>query len=94
MTEHFTSEEAVALASTIVEDDDYEFNLVNAAINAKQKEWEALGAVAWMSIDSIGERYLSFDKPLDNDAAYPLTHALPAPAGVCSHAQQAIQGRL
>ena len=46
MTEHFTSEEAVALASTIVEDDDYEFNLVNAAINAKQKEWEALGAVA------------------------------------------------
>lgn len=52
--------------------------LCNAAINAKQKEWEARGAVAWMSIDSIGERYLSFGKPLNNDAAYPLTHALPA----------------
>ena len=28
--------------------------------------------VAWLSIDSIGERYLCFDKPLDNDPVKPL----------------------
>jgi hypothetical protein len=28
--------------------------------------------VAWLSIDSIGERYLCFSKPLDNDPAFPL----------------------
>lgn len=28
--------------------------------------------VAWLSIDSIGERYLCFAKPKDNDACYPL----------------------
>jgi hypothetical protein len=31
--------------------------------------------VAWLSTDSIGERYLCFDKPLDNDPVQPLyTH--------------------
>jgi hypothetical protein len=31
--------------------------------------------VAWLSIDSIGERYLCFSKPLDNDPVQPLyTH--------------------
>jgi hypothetical protein len=28
--------------------------------------------VAWLSIDSIGERYLCFSKPLDNDPVFPL----------------------
>jgi hypothetical protein len=28
--------------------------------------------VAWLSVDPIGERYLTFAKPLDNDPAYPL----------------------
>jgi len=28
--------------------------------------------VAWLSTDSIGERYLCFDKPLDNDPVQPL----------------------
>ena len=28
--------------------------------------------VAWQSTDSIGERYLCFDKPLDNDPVQPL----------------------
>ena len=28
--------------------------------------------VAWLSTDSIGERYLGFDKPLDNDPVQPL----------------------
>lgn len=37
MTEHFTRKEAVALASTIAENDDYEFNLVNAAVNALEE---------------------------------------------------------
>jgi hypothetical protein len=28
--------------------------------------------VAWLSTDSIGERHLCFDKPLDNDPVQPL----------------------
>jgi hypothetical protein len=28
--------------------------------------------VAWLSTDSIGERYLCFDKPIDNDPVQPL----------------------
>jgi hypothetical protein len=28
--------------------------------------------VAWLSIDCIGERYLCFSKPLDNDPVFPL----------------------
>lgn len=39
------------------------------AIDAAQKDSEP---VAWLSIDSIGERYLCFDKPLDNDSVQPL----------------------
>ena len=33
--------------------------------------------VAWLSTDSIGERYLCFDKPLDNDPVQPLYTAPP-----------------
>ena len=33
--------------------------------------------VAWLSTDSIGERYLCFDKPLDNDSLQPLYSTLP-----------------
>lgn len=33
--------------------------------------------VAWLSTDSIGERYLWFSKPLDNDKAQPLYTAPP-----------------
>ncbi len=33
--------------------------------------------VAWLSIDSIGERYLCFSKPNDNDEVYPLYTAPP-----------------
>jgi len=42
-----------------------------AALKARlaQQEQEP---VAWLSIDSIGERYLCFDKPLDNDPVKPL----------------------
>jgi hypothetical protein len=28
--------------------------------------------VAWMSVDCVGERYLHFSKPLDNDPVHPL----------------------
>jgi hypothetical protein len=31
-----------------------------------------VGPVAWMSTDCIGERYLCFTKPLDNDPVTPL----------------------
>jgi hypothetical protein len=33
--------------------------------------------VAWLSIDCIGERYLCFSKPLDNDHVQPLYTAPP-----------------
>ena len=33
--------------------------------------------VAWLSTDSIGERHLCFDKPLDNDPVQPLYTAPP-----------------
>jgi hypothetical protein len=35
--------------------------------------------VAWLSTDSIGERYLCFSKPLDNDPAQPLYAHSPLP---------------
>jgi len=35
--------------------------------------------VAWLSIDCIGERYLCFSKPNDNDEVYPLYTAPPQP---------------
>ena len=46
----------------------------SAAINAirealAEREQEP---VAWLSIDSIGEHYLYFSKPLANDPAFPL----------------------
>jgi hypothetical protein len=55
------------------------------ALQALHNENERLGLykdayaeqepVAWLSTDSIGERYLCFDKPLDNDPVQPLyTH--------------------
>ena len=35
--------------------------------------------VAWLSTDSIGERYLCFSEPLDNDPAQPLYAHSPLP---------------
>ena len=35
--------------------------------------------VAWLSTDSIGERHLCFDKPLDNDPVQPLYTTPPQP---------------
>lgn len=49
------------------------YNMVEAITIIKdvlaQKDSEP---VAWLSTDSIGERYLCFDKPLDNDLVQPL----------------------
>ena len=33
---------------------------------------KAQGVAAWLSIDSIGERYLCFSKPADNDTVFEL----------------------
>jgi hypothetical protein len=38
--------------------------------------------VAWLSTDSIGERHLCFDKPLDNDPVQPLYTTPPQPEPV------------
>jgi hypothetical protein len=35
-------------------------------------EAEKQEPVAWMSVDCVGERYLHFSKPLDNDPVHPL----------------------
>jgi len=44
--------------------------LVDDVVSAlRQTEQEP---IAWLSIDSIGERYLCFDKPLDKDPVKPL----------------------
>ena len=46
--------------------------------------------VAWLSTDSIGERHLCFDKPLDNDPVQPLYTTPPKPEPVAywkEHAQ-------
>jgi hypothetical protein len=52
------------------------------ALALVESETEALAQqeqepVAWLSIDSIGERYLCFDKPLDNDPVKPLYTTTP-----------------
>lgn len=36
--------------------------------------------VAWLSVDILGERYLCFSKPLDNDKIVPLYTTPPAPS--------------
>jgi hypothetical protein len=41
--------------------------LRQAIVEADQQE-----PVAWMSVDCVGERYLHFSKPLDNDPVHPL----------------------
>ena len=43
--------------------------------------------VAWLSVDCIGERYLCFSKPVDNDPVTPLyaylpTHRRKSPSGM------------
>ena len=40
---------------------------IDAALAQPEQE-----PVAWLSTDSIGERHLCFDKPLDNDPVQPL----------------------
>ena len=41
-------------------------------ILAQPEQEQEQEPVAWLSTDSIGERYLCFDKPLDNDPVQPL----------------------
>jgi hypothetical protein len=43
------------------------YALQQAIVEADQQE-----PVAWMSVDCVGERYLHFSKPLDNDPVHPL----------------------
>lgn len=101
MTEHFTREEAVALAMDAMKSNpnheeagmcitmrSYEWhNLLNAAVTAKLKEWEAQGAVAWCELNLSRTGIAYFDGkpvimtgPVGNDChPTPLfTHALPA----------------
>jgi len=55
-----------------------EIEKINAYIDHAMRETQRRGQeieqepVAWLSTDSIGERYLCFDKPLDNDPVQPL----------------------
>ncbi|MEN9719858.1 MAG: hypothetical protein RIT13_563 [Pseudomonadota bacterium] len=60
-----------------------EIEKINAYIDHAMRETQRRGQeieqepVAWLSTDSIGERYLCFDKPLDNDPVQPLYTAPP-----------------
>jgi hypothetical protein len=47
-------------------------NTLRAALAQPEPE-----PVAWLSVDSIGERYLCFSKPKDNDSTQPLYTAPP-----------------
>ncbi len=82
MTEHFTREEAVALIQEQIGTAtahllaDRAVDLLNAAVTAKQAEWEAMGAVATVSDlqrDSRAEKAQGLD-----GATLLYTHALPA----------------
>ena len=42
------------------------------SVQAKPEPEPEQEPVAWLSTDSIGERHLCFDKPLDNDPVQPL----------------------
>ena len=53
---------------------------LNQAIAEAEKHEVSQEPVAWLSIDCIGERYLCFDKPLDNDPVQPLYTNPPQPA--------------
>ena len=44
----------------------------NAAAALRERLAPEQKPVAWLSTDSIGEKYLWFSKPLDNDKAQPL----------------------
>jgi hypothetical protein len=47
-------------------------NKMNSWATAIKKALAQQEPVAWLSTDSIGERHLCFDKPLDNDPVQPL----------------------
>lgn len=51
------------------------FDLLQELVNESEAE-----PVAWLSVDILGERYLCFSKPLDNDKIVPLYAAPPAPS--------------
>jgi len=61
LEEGLTSKEYRALVETL-----------RARISAPEPE-----PVAWLSVDSIGERYLCFSRPKDNDSVQPLYTAPP-----------------
>jgi hypothetical protein len=48
------------------------------ALRTAIAEAEKQEPVAWLSTDSIGERYLCFDRPLDSDLVQPLYTTPPA----------------
>ncbi len=90
MTEHFTREEAVALAHKTPMDDQLWMDdadeitaiheLCNAAVTAKLKEWDAQGAVAKRWLNSVTMAYQYGDKDLQVLVPHELlfSHALPA----------------
>jgi hypothetical protein len=43
-----------------------------ASVETELERIKALEPVAWLSTDRIGERYLAFGRPLDNDPVQPL----------------------
>jgi hypothetical protein len=65
--------EAMKQALEALDSDDPSIQL-RAAVVLRQaiEQAEKQQPVAWLSVDCIGERYLHFSKPLDNDPVTPL----------------------
>ena len=72
------TQEALKLALEALERFEGNKKLWPEAITAiKEALAQTQEPVAWLSTDSIGERHLCFDKPLDNDPVQPLSTAPP-----------------
>ena len=52
--------------------DEYGLQFIDIVAAYRESTQPEQEPVAWLSTDSIGERYLCFDKPLDNDPVQPL----------------------
>jgi hypothetical protein len=57
--------------------DEYGLQFIDIVAAYRESTQPEQEPVAWLSTDSIGERYLCFDKPLDNDPVQPLNTAPP-----------------
>ena len=61
-----------AMVQTAMTDEIDELRAKLETLETEKAEREKQEPVAWLSVDSIGERYLCFSKPEDGDEVHPL----------------------